>query len=126
MATCRVRGPTHQRKGYEIDEGHDDGDQERFLPLGGDGVQGGDEKVAAEVEHIQGGRQRTPQLWLAHLAAIRYAQAGREARAQAHQHGARVQNVYRDREHDHDHHRQELDEIGERHARPVTQVRLDQ
>jgi len=117
---------THQYQCEHVGQWHGNSDDQRSFPATGDGVRGGDEKESDEVEHVQGGRQRAPELRLAHLAAVRYAQTGGETRAQTHEHRARVQGAHRDRENDHDHNGRQLDEIGERHAQPVAEPRLDQ
>jgi len=120
-----TRGP-HHRQCEHVGQGHGDCDNQCFFPALGDGVRGGDKKESDEVENVQGGRQRATELRLAHLSAVRYAQAGCETCAEAHQHRTRVQRAHCDREKDHDKHRRQLDEISERHAQPVTEPSLDQ
>ena len=100
---------THHRQRDHVGQGHGDSDNQRLFPALGDRVRGGDEKESNEVEHVQGRRQRSPKFWLAHLTAVRYAQAGGKTRAQTHQHRARVQGAYSDRENDHDQHGRQLD-----------------
>lgn len=115
----------HEQR-QKVENGNDDGDQYGDLPAVSGRVRGGDEKVTSEVEHVKGGRQRAPELRLAHFAAVRYAQPRGKPRAQAHQHRAQVQVVDGGGEQHHDEHASELHEIGERHAHPVAQPRLDQ
>lgn len=75
---------THQRQCDHVGQGHGDSDNQRLFPALGDCVCGGYEKESNEVEHVQGGRQGAPELRLAHLTAVRYAQAGGETRAETH------------------------------------------
>lgn len=116
---------THQWQCDHIGQGHHHSDNQRLSPALGDGVCGGDEKESNEVEHVQGRRQGSPKLRFTHLTAVRYAYAGGETRAQAHQHRARVQGAHRDREKDHDQHGRQLNKIGDRHACPVAKPCLD-
>lgn len=110
---------THQYDDRYVDEGHHDGDEQRGHPAARNGVHCADEKETDEVEHVQGGRERAAQLRLAHLAAVRYAQARGEAGGQSHQHRARVQGFRPQREQQQHQRRRQLDEIGQPHAHPV-------
>lgn len=95
---CMWMRATHQRQCDHVSQGYGDSDNQRLFPAFGDCVRSGDEKESNEVEHVQGRCQRAPKLRLAHLTAVRYAQAGGETRAQTHQHRARVQGAHSDRE----------------------------